>query len=412
MAFGTNIKIDVSTYNMSSIGYLYNHNPLIQLTNKKFKDFETTVGQKGTTVRFDIPPTVDFIPSLGIPNFGGYTQKEFPLTVDQEGSVPTGVPNLERLFNFDHTGMMTPIAMSAVAELSTRVGKNVAQNFVDRTYFTFGDGTDSILSFQSLNQAVMNFDDMGTPSTNDMCMVIPTTASAAITGQGLSQFVMNRNEDIASTWYVASIGAVDVYHSNLLPKHIAGSVGQAGTTLTVVSVSGDGSQVTFSGAAVSDADAIKAGDIITFQDNLPGQELRYLTYYGQVVSGQRVQIRAVNDAASDGSGNVVVDVDPPLNGSGERDANINIPVPVGIEATALNSHVCGAYFSKSAFMMAMPKLGSTSPFEYSSLTDKDGVSMRVYNGFFTDSADTGYVHQVAWGSYLVGRYAMRLAFPL
>lgn len=409
-----NITFDVPTYNKASLALLYNTNPFIMLLNKKFKNFQNIEGQKGLTVDFDEPPVVDFVDQLAFGSFQDYSQRKISLSVDQEGSIPLGVPELELLFNLQQDGYLTPLAKSGVATLGTKIGQNVALNCEGRTFLTFGDGTSSILSYQALDQAIENYRDAGNPTTDEMCGILPMTACPAIIGNGLTQFALDRNNKIANSWELGEFGGVKWYKSNLLPRHTAGNVGKNSTTLTVISINGAGDQITLSGAGISDADAIKSGDILTFQDAVSGQpDMRYMTYFGNAVTNAVVQVRATADVASDGSGDVIIPIFPALNStSNDRDQNVNLPVAAGMEMKALKNHVCGLLFAKNAFMLAMPKLVDTEPYKGASMTDPvSGVSLRTYSGYFPETATKGYVQQCAWGSRLVDRYAMRLAFP-
>ncbi|WP_299079150.1 hypothetical protein [uncultured Paraglaciecola sp.] len=410
----TNVVVNVESYTQASLALLSNTNPFIKLTNKKYKHIEGIPGQRGTTALFDEPPTVDYVPSLAFGTFGSYTQKSVPISVEKEGSIPLGTPELEKLFNIDVDNYMTPLAKSGVVTLGTKVGKDVALNCKEHTYLTYGDGTDSIQSYQSLDQAIENYRDAGNPITDEMCGIIPMTACPKIIGNGLTQFAPSRNDEIANSWELGEFAGVKWYKSNLLPRHVAGTVGDQATVLTVVSINAAGTQLTLSGAANSDANAIKKYDILTFSDGISGQpDMRYLTYFGSEETNSVVQVRAQSDVASDETGEVIIDIFPALiSTSGDRDSNINNAVTAGMQMTAKKSHVCGLLFAKSAFMLAMPKLVDTSPYENSTMTDpSSGISLRTYNGYFPQTAVKGFVQQVAWGSRLADRYGMRLAFP-
>jgi hypothetical protein len=410
----TNVVVNVESYTQASLALLSNTNPFINLTNKKYKHIEGIPGQRGTVAQFDEPPTVDYVPSLAFGTFGSYTQRSVSIAVEKEGTIPLGTPELQKLFNIDVDNYMTPLAKSGVVTLGTKVGKDVALNCKEHTYLTYGDGTDSIQSYQALDQAIENYRDAGNPITDEMCGILPMTACPKIIGNGLTQFAPDRNNKIANSWELGEFAGVKWYKSNLLPRHVAGNVGNLAATLTVVSVNAAGTQLTLTGAAVLDADAIKKDDILTFSDGVSGQQdMRFLTYFGSEETNAVVQVRAINNFASDGAGQVIVDIFPALISTpGDRDSNINNPVNAGMEMTAKKSHVCGLIFAKSAFMLAMPKLVDTAPYENSTMTDpSSGISLRTYNGYFPQIAVKGFVQQVAWGSRLADRYGMRLAFP-
>ena len=381
------------------------------LANKMFSELDKIDKNLGDTVTFDTPPLVDSTATIAFGTFGDVQQNQVSLVVDQQAAVPIGVSNLERIFNLER--YMTEIGKSAIAVLSTKIGENIALNNVNHTNRTFGDGTAAgINSYQELAQAVANYRNAGNPVTDEICGIIPDVAEPAIIGDGLNKFALNRNNEIANSWELGEFTGVKWYRSNLLPVHTAGTVGQDASTLTVVSSTT--TQLTLSGATASDADAIKAGDVLTFQDGVTGQpNMRFLTYFGNHITNQLVQVRATADAGADGAGQVVVNIAPALISTpGDKTQNINNPVAAGMELKVLNSHTAGLLFSKRALMLAMPKLPPTNPFESGTETDPmTGASLRSYYGHIIGQASDGYAHDCIWGTVLVDIYGMRLAFP-
>ena len=410
-----NITFDVATYNKASLALLMNSNPLVNLANKKFKNPQRVPGNLGMTIDFDEPPTVDFVPSLAFGTFRDFTQKKVTLTVDKEYAVPLGVPELEYLFNLEQNGYMTPLSKASIATLSTNLGKDMAQEILDHTFMTYGDGTANTLnSYQQLDQAIENYIDVGNPVGDELVCVLPNTAVPQIIGNGLSQFAPMRNNEIANSWDIGEFAGVKFYKSNLLPTHIAGAVGVGGLALTVVSISADGQTLTCSVAGLTSdtTNAIKQNDILTFDSG----NLRMTTYYGQATTSQAVQVRAtanVNSVDVGGTQQVVIPLDRPLISTPGRDQNISEAITSGMTLTPLGSHKVGVLFAKMAFMLAMPMLSDTRPYEGSTATDPmSDASMRTYFGYFPGQAQKGYVHDMVAGMRLVDRYAMRLAFPI
>jgi hypothetical protein len=108
------------------------------------------------------------------------------------------------------------------------------------------------------------------------------------------------------------LAGFDVYRSTELRKHTAGTLGQAGTTLTVTSVSADGSTITFSGAVSNTSTQIVAGDRISIPsvnlvDPIGHRDIDYL-----------LVVTAAEDAQGDGAGNISVNISYPLMASGEH----------------------------------------------------------------------------------------------
>src|SRR5690606_41329855 len=104
--------------------------------------------------------------------------------------------------------------------------------------------------YRNLSIALEMFSNYGAAHDNTM-FKLSDIAQAAIVNTGLNQFVQNRNEKAAMSWDVGDFNRASFYISNLLPVHTAGTVGEDGLTLTVVSVVKNADdaviQITFSG---------------------------------------------------------------------------------------------------------------------------------------------------------------------
>lgn len=402
----TNIFQQVITYQASSLGLLVNQNAFVATANTQFKNFDDLTANLGDTVSFDLPPRMTTVNTL-VASFQDTQQRVQQLTVGNASSSSYAFTSQEFIFNADK--YMDRYGKSAVAEIGAKVEANVAFNALSHTYRFFGDGTTPINSFTQLATALANYRDYGAPN-HDVRGYLPITGIPAIVGSGLTQFAPNRNNDLANSWELGRFSFCDWYQSNLLPVHTAGTVGQSAATLTFVSINGTGDQITFSGAGASDANAIKANDLLEFNS----ATLFYLTFVGHEVSSQKVQVRATADAASTAGGQVTISIYPALIAtSGVKDQNINRALTVADTATVLPSHRAGVIVGGNALYLAMPKLPVEHPYASVSENDPDtGVAMRLTYGSTFGANQMGFINSVIWGSTLVDEYAMRLVFPL
>jgi hypothetical protein len=204
-----------------------------------------------------------------------------------------------------------------------------------------------------------------------------------------------------------------------LKTHTAGTEGNAGSTLTVVSVVTDSEggviQITFSGtSAASDPNSIKEYDKFQFSDGVSGQpDLRFLTFIGHKPSQSPVQFRATADAASTAGSQVTVDIFPALQAAAGKDQNITSPIVAGMQVTVLPDHRCGLIMAGNPLFLAMPKLPDEVPYPTSVQQDPDsGASIRQYYGSLFGQNQRGMVHDIIWGKTLVDEYAMMVALPV
>lgn len=442
MSLPTNVLQQVQTYQRSNLALLENLNCMMNIANTRFKDFENITANLGSVVTFDLTPRFTTAQGL-VASFQPAAQRVQSLTCDQATNTSYAFTAQERIFNVekDTESYMEMFGRSAVAEMGANIEINLALNANSSVpvntivngqtvptgalhtesgpFRFFGDGVQQINSFQQLAQMIANFKNFGSVQQG-IKVILPDVSIPAIVGTGLNQFAPNRNNDIAMSWEVGEFGTPPVmyYQSNLLPQQIAGTVGNSAQTLTVVSTNDPTgaaiTQITFSGATPNDPNAIKAGDLLQFQDGVAAQpNLRYLTFIGHTPSYQPVQIRALNNAAADGAGNVVININPTLSSVSGGDQNINNNIVAGMQAKALPSHKCGLVIGGDAFYLAMPRLPDQYPFPTAAEYDPDtGVSMRMTYGSLFGQNQMGMIHDATWGSVLVPEYSMRIAFPL
>lgn len=442
MALPSNILQQVQTYQKSNLALLENLNCFMNVCNSKFKDFEKITANLGSSVTFDLPPRFTTAQGL-VASFQAAQQRVLTLTCDQATNTSYAFTAQERIFNVekDTDSYMEVFGKSAVAEMGANIEANLALNANSHVpvysvvngqsvptgalhtesgpYRFYGDGTSAISSYQQLAQMIANFKNYGSVNQG-IKVILPDVNVPPIVGTGLNQFAPRRNDEIAMSWEVGEFGTPPVmyYQSNLLPIHTAGNVGQNNSTLTVVSTNDPTgaaiSSITFSGATASDASAIKSGDLLQFQDNVSGKpNMRYLTFIGHTVSAQPVQVRALADAAADGSGNVTVSITPTLQSTSGGNQNINNNIVAGMQAKALPSHKCGLVIGGDALFLAMPRLPDQDPFPTAAEYDPDtGMSIRMTYGSLFGQNQMGMIHDATWGSVLVPEYSMRIAFPV
>lgn len=436
--YANNILQQVQTYQRSSLGLLLNLCCHISTANTRFKDFDKIQANLGSTVTFDLPPRFTTTAGL-VASWQPAVQRVLQLVADQSNNTSFSVTAQQRIFNLEkgEEDYMRVFGKSAIAELANLVEGNIALNWdssvvsqVDSStntfsgpYRFFGDGSTSLSSYQQLSQAVMFFKNYGSVSEG-MKFYLPDTVIPSIVGNGLNQFVPNRNDDIAQSWEVGDFGTplVKYYQSNLMPIHVSGDTGVNGQTLTVISTNDptgqNVTQITVSGASTSDANAIFAGDLLQFKDGVVSggnklPNMRYLTFIGHFPSANPVQIRAVNNAGSNSSGNVTINITPALNWAGGANQNLNNPIQSGMQLLTFPSHRCGGLLGGDAMFIALPQLPEQSPFDTANEYDSEtGASLRLSYGSVFGQNQTGMIYDEVHGSVIVPEYSMRILVPL
>lgn len=411
-----NILQQVITYNESNLALLLNSYAFISTANMKFKDFDKDVPKNlGDTVSFDLPPRFTTTNSLVV-SFQSAEQRVQNLTVNKE--ISTAYEFTAQQFIFNVRDYMDKFGKSAVAEIGSKIEADTARLAETNTFRFFGDGVTPISSYGQLANALAFFRNFGA-AKEDTCGYLSDLTFPQVVNSGLNQFVPSRNDREAMSWEIGNFGKADWYQSNLLTTHEAGTEGNAGTTLTVVSVTKNAddavTSITFSGTSgASDPDSIKQYDKFQFSDGVSGQpNLRFRTSIGHEVSQSPVQFRAEADASSTPGSQVTVSIYPPLKASAGKNQNINHEIVAGMQVTVLPDHRCGVIMSGKPLYLAMPKLPEEVPYPTSIATDMDsGCSLRQYYGSLFGQNQRGMVHDAIWGNTMVDEYAMMVALPV
>jgi len=412
----TNILQQVITYNESNLALLLNSFAFISTSNMKFQRFNDDIPKNlGDTVSFDLPPRFTTTNSLVV-SFQSAVQRVQQLTVSQQAS--TAYEFTAQQFIFNVRDYMEKFGKSAIAELGTQVEADVASLAETNTFRFYGDGITPISSYLQLANALAFFRNFGAAKDNTKGYLSDITFPLII-NSGLNQFTLDRGNREAMSWEIGRFSNCEWYQSNLLKTHIAGTEGNAGTTLTVVSVVTDANggviQITFSGTtAASDPNSIKAFDKFQFNDGVSGfPNVRFLTFIGHLPSQSPVQFRATANAASTAGSQVTVDIFPALQATSGNTQNITTAIVPGMQVSVLPTHRCGLIMSGNPLFLAMPKLPEEVPYPTSVSQDPDsGASIRQYYGSLFGQNQRGMVHDIIWGKTLVDEYAMMVALPV
>lgn len=416
----TNILQQVITYNESNLALLLNSFCFITNANKRFQRFNDDIPKNlGDTVSFDLPPRFSNTNSLVV-SFQAAAQRVANLAIDQSASVAYEFTAQQFIFNV--RDYMDKFGRSAIAQLGSKVEEDVASVAETNTFRFYGDGITQISTYLQLANALAFYRNAGAPNTKAKGFLSDLTFPQ-IVNSGLNQFALDRNNREANSWEVGDFSNCEWYQSNLLTTHTAGTEGNSGTTLTVVSTTLDSNgavtSITFSGTtSASDADSVKAYDKFQFNDGVSGQpNLRFLTPYGQHTTQAPVQFRATADAASTGGSQVTVTIYPPLQASasvmsGTTAQFINNQIVAGMTVKVLPNHRCGLIYAGDPLFLGMPRLPEEVPYPTANQMDPDsGASIRQYYGSLFGQNQRGMVHDVIWGKTLVDEYAMMVALP-
>lgn len=444
MATSANILQAVQTYQKSGLARLVNMFAGIAKANKKFQNFENLTAQLGNTVTYDTPPRASANVGLVVSSFDTVEQRVNSLTVggfdssgnplnggffDQFGNLNAAncnfaVSSEQLVFNINNNDYRKVFEESMMVELGTIIERSILNRFINDTYRFYTAGVDPISkqvnpinSFAQLAFAESKFKDYGCPAYGDYECFIPNMAVSSIIATGQNKFTPKHNDMRFNSWEIGVFDTFNYNRSNLLPVHVAGTMGQNQDTLTITSfvTNADGgiNQITFSGASTNNPGASLPGDLGFFLHGVTGQpDLFYLTFTGHAPSEVDVQFQVTNNATSAG-GNVTLNITPTLYSAPGKNQNINAPIAVGMQVQLMPSHRAGVMYAGSPFYLAMPQLPDQAPFITSSHSDAEsGAAIRLTTGSAFGQNLTGSIVDSIWGAKLTPEYGMRMLFPV
>lgn len=412
-----NILQAVQTYQKSSLGLLQNELVLVSKANTKFNEFNKTFAPNnlGNTVTFDLPSRFYSNNTLVVDSFDGVEQRVQSLTVNQKGNVNYAINNEEYIFNLEPNDYMTEFGRDAMAELGNQIEIKVSNVITQSCFRFYGNGITPLNSFPQLATAHAFHKSFGAPAMGNLEAIIPLIDQPAIIGTGQNQFVPQRNDEQYNSWEIGSFNRVNYSTSTVLPVFTAGTLGNDGAVLTVVSTNDPTgaaiTAITFSGAG-TDANAVAQNDLGYFVDGVSGQpNLRYRTFIGHAISPCPVQLN-LNAAASSG-GNVTVTFNPPLSSVPGRNQNLNTNIVAGMQFKILPDHKRGLILGGNALYVALPTLPTQTPFPTANkIDDTSKIGLRMTYGTIFGKAEQGIIYDYIMGYTMVPEYTSALIFPI
>ena len=374
-------------------------------------------GNRGTIAQYFKQGRSSAVASLDSQFEGTNDRPPGIINVNRPASASLSMTDSEVTYDIkDSYGGIPRYLKPKLRELGQFINNDVADILRTKTWRFYGDPATPISTYFDLMSATTKLRLYG--STSGMAKAfIPSSIVPTIVQAGMADFTMKRGDKDAYNWELSNSNDTDFYRCDFLPEQIAGTVGQTGTVLTVVSTVVDANggviQILFSGAAASDPDAIRAGDKFQFNDSVAGQpNLRLVQFVGHGAIPHFVQNCALTNAASDGAGNVLVTLVEPLQAASGQLQNINNQIVAGMQVKFLHSHVVGMIMQGDPLMLAFAPLEKKEPFMSASVTDPDTqVSLRLTYASEPFNSVFGWSYNALYGMDLDADNAIALIFP-
>jgi hypothetical protein len=363
-------------------------NPLFLSSNHDYKStFEQKEYATGGTVNVKIPGTPPVQRGLSV-TASDVQDLVIPYTITEQDiySVTRNLDAFEDLFKIISSDKaLTTDQKKAVVDnygypayqaIAGDIELEAATRMASTAYITPVDTIDKLSqvnNYNSVSQCEQLATDLKLSSERYMMM---NTRDARLVSNSLQNYFAQsyslpilKNGAVLGNSDKGNLAGFDVYRSTELKKHTAGTLGQAGTALTVTSVSGDGTQITFSGAVANTSTQIVAGDRISIQsvnlvDNITHSDIDF-----------KLVVTASEDAQGDGAGNIQVTISYPLMASGEHQ-NVNALPANGAAAVVFPDRYVNYAYTRAG-LSTVPLLLPEIYGAVNSKTQEMGFPMRV-----------------------------------
>lgn len=427
MATTLNFFAKVETFHDAGLVRLGNSQFLIKHSNKKFQNFQNYTSNLGPSVQFARQTLGTAVDGL-VAQFTPVEQTWITLTADQQANASFNFTADQFIYNAEQ--FIKDFGAGYIEALSTKVETYAFNKMKTIPYRYYGNATNDVCSYQAIAQAITYHRAQGSPLT-DTKVVFPDAFRPIIIGTGLGMFTPIKNDRAVNSWELGEFSQAEYYTSNIIKPHIAGTVGQTGSLLTVVSVNrnsiGGITSIVVSGAGAGGTPGVVlAGDVMRFKDGVSGKpDLRSLTLYGQIPTPFPVTMVSTTDVTVDAlSGHATINISEPIydlfsvQTGGVIDVNkqmrqtVNETIVAGMQIKVMPSHTPAYIISGNATFLAMPKMPVPQPYDYSTKIDeKSGVGFRSYWGSGFGTGVQGYIYDLIYGFAAEPRYITKILFP-
>ena len=289
-----------------------------------------------------------------------------PLTIDTQFHSMVSFNGMELTFD---RARDQPYLDMMLKPRAKRLANNVesficAQNFQPAVYQT--TGTPGVpIDFNTVLQTDAYMTELGIPEDGNRYFANSPQVSAALSNDLYTVFNMTVNRGALMDGFIGHLAGFDFFKTNFLKRQIAG-VGEAGSSgVAGFKLGGlvdgpisSGNTITLTNLVASSM-VFKAGDKIQLAESAGVFMVNPLASLGQTGGyaplSQTAQFVVLEDAISDGAGDVTITVSPSIVVSGARQ-NISGAIPNGAQMLLADDHNESIAFQNQSIVFAAPPI--------------------------------------------------------
>ena len=236
-------------------------------------------------------------------------------------------------------------------------------------YWTGTAGT-PINSFTAVDLAGAKLLEQAVNISSDAYVAMTVRDGSSLKGSLLNQFTPVFNEEIVRQSAIGHLSYFDIFQSQNIKKHIAGT-GPLTDVLLVNGAVSSGNTIILSGATINLTNYFLPGDLISISGV---QSVNPVSLSG---TGQNMQFVVTAAANSTAGGAVTITVSPAIVTTGPLQ-NVSNAVPNGATVTKVGNYNCNVAYPSRALSIVCPPLYKLQvPYAAVSTDEETGLSLAV-----------------------------------
>lgn len=242
-----------------------------------------------------------------------------------------------------------PAIQNIIGQMEIDIGLAAEQQL----YYYVGTAGTPINSFLSVDVAGTKMLEQGISIGKDTYLAMSLRDASALKSALLNNFTPMFNEDIVRESAIGHLSYFDLFQSQNIAQHIAGAGPRlhSGDALAVNGAVASGSVIAMDGATINITDYFVVGDVFSIAGV---QSVNPIT---RRATGQNMQFVVTQNASSNGSGELTVNVAPVIISSTASPLqNVSNAIPNNAVVTMVGSHKVNTAYTKRSLDIVCPPL--------------------------------------------------------
>lgn len=288
----------------------------------------------------------------------------------------------------------------------------VAQEALTDVYYTVGDPTTPLNSYAAIDAIRVKMIEQAMPVTEGIYCAMTPRSAGALRSAVNNNFNPTLNTDVTFYARLGNLSGIDLFESNSIQSHTAGS--GAGAPVVAANVVSGTNSISLSGFTPSATGVVKQGDIITFTQSAA---INSVNPVDRSDTGQKMQfvVTSPDPINADGGGLATITVNPVIiSDPSSPNRNVSNPILTGATLSILGAgttyRVNMAYVPRGLSMVTPPMaIPPGAPSSFLARDTNANLALRVVECAYDSINDLSPLRlDLLMGSLWHGQYAVRV----